>query len=253
MIQKCMNDTNTKAYKVSLANKCTLTLCIHEEQAADIPSIAQQCSDILQWLGTPQAFEVYLWYTDNPRWIEKTEWPTRGSVNGGWAIPGSNKVFVYRQEEWDRVLIHECIHALNWDWEMPTTPVPCWKFHSEDVLFPHLFEAWTELYAEWLWCGWHNQSWTKQRELQDTQAIQLYARRKTTKRWIEDTNLFSYYILKACLAPHIEFLWSYRNGTTEQERLQVLCGLVTPRLAYFQQQAKHVEPVALSMRMTVKN
>jgi hypothetical protein len=230
-----------------------LTLCIHEEKVADIPSIAQQCSDMLQWLGVPQGFEVYLWYIDNPRWIEKTEWPNRGSVNGGWAIPGSNKVFVYREEEWDRVLIHECIHAMNWDWEMPTTPFPCWKFQSEDVLFPHLFEAWTELYAEWLWCGWHNVPWTRQRELQDRQAIQLYARRKTTKQWVEDTNLFSYYILKACLAPHIEFLWSFRNGTTEEERLRVLCGLVTPRLEYFQQQAKQVTPVAMSMRMTVKN
>ena len=164
--------------------------------------------------------------------------------------PLNPNVYIYRVEEYDRVLIHETIHAMKWDWEMPETPLPCWGLAQDAVVAPALFEAWTELYAEWLWCGWHDVPWEDQRAHQDDQAIQLLARAPSI--WNEDTNLFAYYVLKAALAPHVAFLWVFGNGATPDERQRVLCGLVEPELRRLREVAAHTTPRALSMCMTVK-
>lgn len=241
-----MEDPKTESLAFELPNGRRLLLLTHTPEEA--PRIAEEVNALLEWLGVPTGFTVHLWWRDDPRRIEATEWPGKRTVNGGWAIPGQPNVYIYRSEEYDRVLLHETIHAMEWDWQMPETPLPCWGLGSEPTVQPALFEAWTELYAEWLWCGWHNQAWSRQREWQDYQAIQILAR--APPRWSENTNIFAYYILKAALAPHIAFLWVFGNGITEQERQRVLCDLVEPELLRLRTEAAVAEPEALSMRMT---
>lgn len=204
---------------------------------------------LFAWLGVPPGFTLILFWRDDPRNIAADEWPSRRSVNGGYTYPGSNNIIVYRQEEWDRVLIHETIHAMKWDWDVPAKPMPCWGLGSNAVLAPHLFEAWTELYAEWLWCGWHNKSWDVQYAWMCTQARQILAR-QGSRPWNENTNIFAYYILKAALAPHIGFLWALQNGMTPAERAHVLCDLVAAPLAALRSDAIHEAPTEISMRMT---
>ena len=250
-IQECMENPYTNAIHIEFDNDTHLKLCISNDELHKVNAIANECNAILQWLGVPKGFTTYLWWIDRPRFLEKDEWPSRKTVNGGWTVPGMNTIYVYRREEWQRVLIHETIHALQWDWPMPTKPLPCWGFDNEDTVYPHLFEAWTELYAEWLYCGWFNQSWVEQRKWQDMQALQILARETIQHNWSEDTNIFSYYVLKACLAPHIEFLWAFRNGQNDEERYRVLCGLVKPRLEELRKQSNYIKPREISMRMTV--
>ena len=216
-----------------------------------VERVAAEVDALLGWLGTPPGFTVHLWWRDDPRHIHATQWPTKREVNGGWAIPGIPKIYVYRTEEYDRVLLHETIHAMKWDWQMPERPLPCWGLTEDAVVMPALFEAWTELYAEWLWCGWHDVAWERQRAHQDDQATQLLARAPSP--WSEDTNLFAYYVLKAALAPHVAFLWVFGNGATNEERHRVLCGLVEPALRRLRDIASRTPPRALSMRMTVSS
>lgn len=216
-----------------------------------VAAVAQQTNALFSWLGTPPGFTLILFWRDDPRNIAATEWPSRRTVNGGYTTPGSNTIIVYRQEEWDRVLIHETIHAMRWDWEVPPTPLPCWGLGPQARLSPHLFEAWTELYAEWLWCGWHKKSWAAQLDWMRTQAIQILARAAQSKKpWEENTNIFAYYILKAALAPHIGFLWCLQNGMTAEIRAHVLCDLVGEPLAALRAEAEHTTPLSISMRMT---
>ena len=250
IVSQFLSNQEVDTVSIDLPHGRTLILSIEQDKQFRIPEIANECSNLLTWLGAPSDFTVYLWWIDAPRRIRADEWPSRRTVNGGWTTPGTNEIFIYREEEWDRVLLHETIHALQWDWPMPDTPLPCWEFSNTDTLHPHLFEAWTELYAEWLWCGWHNHSWVKQREWQLTQALQVLARASHT--WKEDTNIFAYYVLKACLAPHIEFLWSSRNGTTKAEFSYILCTLVTPTLNHLKDLAKSVVPIDIRMRMSQK-
>lgn len=213
-----------------------------------VQEVGNNIDGIFVWLGVPRDFTALLFWRDDPRILEADEWPSKTTVNGGWTIPGTNIIIAYRQEEYDRVIIHETIHALHWDWEMPSKPLPCWDLGSSAQTSPHLFEAWTELYAEWLWCGWHNKSWEDQRFHMDDQAIQILARAPT--HWKENTNVFAYYVLKAALAPHVAFLWAFRNGSTPEERAHVLCGLATPRLDELRVAAASIKPARISLRMT---
>jgi hypothetical protein len=249
-IKVFLNNPSTTQVAVDLPQSDGVLLCF-TQNSATTPEVAQTVDALFQWLGTPPKFTIALFLRDDPRRIAADEWPSRRTVNGGWTTPGDKMIFVYRSEEYERVLIHETIHALNWDWEMDTKPLECWGLGENARLAPHLMEAWTELYAEWLWCGWFNVPWSKQRAHMDAQARQVLARASAqTRAWEENTNVFAYYVLKAALAPHLPFLWTFRNGTTPQERLHVLCGLVGPRLESLRAAAAHTTPVAISMRMT---
>lgn len=213
--------------------------------------VAIECGKLWAWLGTPRPFTSVLWWRDDPRRIAADEWPSRKTVNGGWTTQDSSAIFVYRAEEWDRVFLHEMIHALGWDWEMPTKPLACWGLSTHSYTVPALFEAWTELYAEWLWCVWRNVPWAQQRAWQDAQAVQILARPQAQngRPWRENTSVFAYYVLKAALAPHIDELLLFGKGA---ERQSVLCRLAQPALAALRAQA-HVKPAAMSLCMTCQS
>ena len=249
VIHAFMTSPNTKEQAIDLAHGGKLIF--FTEDVSSAPTIANDVDALLHWLGVPKGFTVYLWWRDDPRHIKAHEWPSKTTVNGGWAVPGIPEVFIYRSEEYDRVLIHEVIHAMKWDWTMPSTPLPCWGLGPNAQVSPHLCEAWTELYAEWLWCGWHNVPWKTQRIWQDHQAVQILAR-QGTRSWSENTNVFAYYILKAALAPHMEFLWLFGNGMTHTERTNVLCKLTSPELARLRAKVQHTPAKAISMRMSVE-
>ncbi len=222
------------------------------QDTAQAREVVATCGKLWNWLGTPRPFTLILWWTDVPRHITATEWPSRKSVNGGWTTQNSSVIHVYRREEWDRVFIHEMIHALGWDWTMPTKPLRCWGLSEDSYTVPALFEAWTELYAEWLWCIWNANeymAWEQQRAWQDRQALQILAR-QGNRAWKENTSVFAYYVLKAALAPHIAQLLLFGNGATAEEREEVLCRLAAPALAALRRQATSVKPVALSLRMS---
>lgn len=213
-----------------------------------IPAVAQETNALFKWLGVPTGFTLLLFWRDDPRSILANEWPSRRTVNGGFAVPNSNLITVYRSEEWDRVLLHEAIHALGWDWDVPPKVLPCWGLDPRSNLAPHLFEAWTELYAEWLYCGWHNKSWARQCAWQRNQALQVLARAPPI--WNENTNIFAYYVLKTALAPHIAFLWSVSQRMSAEEREYIFCGLAGPALAELRATARTTRPKSISMRMS---
>jgi len=130
--------------------------------------------------------------------------PRKEHLNGGWAVPGVLEVHVYRREEAHKVLLHEMVHALNLDVK-PVLVEPV-RLQFEGLfgrrLWPHLGEAYTELFAEWLWCiarartlGEAAQLWSYQVECSTSQAAMVWARiRDATED--EDTNVFAYYVLK---------------------------------------------------------
>lgn len=243
---------NTDVCKVvfTLHNNHTLFLISHHSDEKNA-KVAQELNKLLCWLDPKRPFYIFLWLREDPRHISEQEWPSRRSINGGWTIPGSSSICVYREEEWDRVVLHEMIHALEWDWKMPETPDTCWSANPGSYT-PALFEAWTELLAEWFWCAWHSVSWSQQRKWQEFQALQILARHDLRKRpWDENTSIFAYYILKTALAPHMPFLWMHNNGDTSSERKEFLCRIVQPELKRLEALAEKTQPVSLSLRMTL--
>jgi hypothetical protein len=87
-----------------------------------------------------------------------------------------------------------------------------------------LFEAATELNAEWMWCVIHappsdnrGATWLKQRQWQSEQAHNILARSKTI--WSEDTSVFAYYVLKAVLALDMRaFLLDWLASTVDTNK-----------------------------------
>ncbi len=216
------------------------------------PNIAATCGKLWDWLGVIRPFTLVLWWRNDPRKIAADEWPSRLTVNGGWTMQNSSVIFVYRSEEWDRVFLHEMIHALGWDWEMPAKPFACWEFPTGSQLTPALFEAWTELYAEWLWCVWNFSdygAWKRQRAWQERQALEILARaQQRGGPWRENTSVWAYYVLKAALAPHISHFLLHGRGSDAD-----LCRLSVPALTELAKKALRVRPRAISLRMTIQS
>lgn len=217
------------------------------------------CFKILTFLGCKKGFTVTWWSINKPRIVEKGIFPTRAEVNGGWAYPGTDAVWIYREEEWDRVLIHECIHALLWDISPASGLKTCLESSlNNGKLTDALFEAATELNAEWLWTIIHSPSddlscktWAKQVQWQEKQALQILARTDPSVGWTEDTSVFAYYVLKAVLAKDIgEFVMDWLPGTATSSKW---CGKwESNKDLYYEKSLKYKNTVnsVISTRMT---
>ena len=227
-------------------------MLIITQSTEEIPRISQEVNALFTWLDAPRGFTLLLFWREDPRICRADEFPNRKNVNGGYTYIGSQNIIVYRKEEWDRVVLHEAIHALGWDLKiMPESPLRCWGLDSNARLMPTLFEAWTELYAEWLWCGWHNKSWATQIKWSTHQALQIYARYlRSKKSWNENTNVYAYYILKAALAPHIGFIWISHSNMSKDELNFIMCDLARPKLEEFRLKGETAKPIEFSLRMT---
>lgn len=177
--------------------------CVSDRAFEELTTDLRLGLRLLTWMS-PRAVTWYWWDHPWPRVLPADTEPGRDHLNGGWAVPGVPEVHVYRREEAHKVLIHESIHALGLD--VPPTLVEGPRAEFEAALgrslWPHLGEAFTELYAEWLWsiAGASSRSvarerWTEQLRCSEHQAATLWARiRGSTQN--EDTNVFAYYILK---------------------------------------------------------
>ena len=158
---------------------------------------------LMAWMSH-QPITWYWWDQPWPRILPADIEPRREHVNGGWAVPGIREVHVYRREEAHKVLLHETIHALNLDVPISAVVPIRAQFEREfgRHLWPHLGEAYTELFAEWLWTIAGARSlvdsrkrWAHQLKCSETQAVAIWARIHDSKE-DEDTNVFAYYVLK---------------------------------------------------------
>lgn len=254
--------TISSTYIYSNDTVCILTFDKSIKDSSKHKQIVQTVGNLLSFIQAPKGFQCYLFLIDEPKILEEDEWPQRKNVNSGFAIPDSNEIFVYRSEEYERVILHECIHALGLDWNLHTSDpivkplLNCWKLEEDSVLYPHLFEAWTELYAEWLYCIFYSKpsdtlgvEWDCQRAWQDHQAIQILCRLKKDESWAENTNVFAYYILKACLSPFIGLLFLTKIGKSHDETVKLLCHYVHLRLDELKRVASKTTPKTIALRM----
>lgn len=169
---------------------------------------------LLAWMRGPGAGGAPMtWYWWDQPWVRRLPAravPGRDHINGGWATPGVPEVHVYRREEAHKVLLHEAIHALELDIPAPVLVSVRAGFEARlggRRLWPHLGEAFTEFFAEWLWAIAGARSladarrrWAAQRTCSRRQAAIVWSRiRELGSHEAEDTNVFAYYVLKYVL------------------------------------------------------
>ena len=229
----------------------------HGESPDAIRKEVLWCFRVLRFLGAPVGVCVNWWRIPSDRNVAPNAFPTRAEVNGGWARRGLPEVFIFREEEWDRVLIHECVHALAWDVEIGDGVKSCLEQSlGNGNVMEALFEAATELNAEWMWCIIHSPeddysgaTWLKQLTWQQNQAYVILAR--SNKVWDEDTSVFAYYVLKAVLALEMtDFLVNWLTSSVDTNKW---CGLWNKYKPVFLQKAqmkKNTTGQTVSMRMT---
>ena len=213
-------DTECLVFK---SPKHTINLWGKQGAATDRLLDAQHCFRILEFMGAPEGFVVNWWPIPVKRVTKAGAFPTRAEVNGGWAFRGRPAIWVFREEEWDRVVIHEAIHALGWDVHPSSTVISCLEETLKGDITDALFEAATELNAEWLWAVIHSPpddtkgvTWERQHEWQMKQAAAILLRNEGG--WSEDTSVFAYYVLKAALAIEMErFMVDWLSDSVDTE------------------------------------
>jgi hypothetical protein len=165
---------------------------------------------LLNWLSS-RPITWYWWDQPWVRVLPANVDPGRDHVNGGWATPGVLEVHVYRREEAHKVMLHECIHALGLDVSHEATIPVRKQFEAAcgRTLWPHLGEAFTELFAEWLWSiasasslADATKKWRYQLACSERQAAQVWTRIRDSHE-NETTNVFAYYVLKWVLMQHL--------------------------------------------------
>ena len=85
LIEQFMDEKDTNAYSIQINNDRKVNIFTKDTHSQSINRTASEVDRILSWLGAPQKFTVNLWLIDKPRSIDAHEWPSRTSVNGGWA------------------------------------------------------------------------------------------------------------------------------------------------------------------------
>jgi hypothetical protein len=188
--------------------------CISDRESSELTADLIMGLRLLAWMRSTGAPVTWFWW-DQPwmRVLPAQTIPGRNHVNGGWAVPGIPEVHVYRREEAHKVLLHETIHALLLDVphaRMDTVRVAFEAQLGGRRLWPHLGEAYTELFAEWLWSIAGSQTgsltdvrrrWELQRQCARQQAAIVWSRIRGMST-AEDTNIFAYYVLKYVLMLH---------------------------------------------------
>lgn len=165
---------------------------------------------LMSWMS----MRPIVWYWWDQAWLRELPAdtvPTRAHINGGWATPGILEVHVYRREEAHKVLLHEMIHALDLDVSREAAAAVREQLNADvgRELWIHLGEAYTELFAEWLWAIAQSRSVREARTLWSAQVA--CATRQAAAVWVrvrdvrepEDTNVFAYYVLKWVLMQHL--------------------------------------------------
>jgi hypothetical protein len=188
--------------------------CVSDRTATELTDELYYGLRLIGWM-TQGAPVVWYWW-DQPwqRVVPGGVDPGRDHVNGGWAVPGVREVHVYRREEAHKVLLHECVHALELD--VPHSAVEHVRRQFEAalgrLLWPHFGEAYTELFAEWLWAIANSgtltaaqRMWDRQVACASRQAAEVWARVRDSRE-AEDTNVFAYYIMKWVLLRDPEHL-----------------------------------------------
>ena len=188
--------------------------CVSDRSGAALDRDLMVGLRLLAWMTRGAPVVWYWWDQSWPRSLPGGVDPGRDHVNGGWAVPGVREVHVYRREEAHKVLLHETVHALGLD--VPHAAVEPVRQRFEATLgrhlWPHFGEAYTELFAEWLWSiagarslSGARQRWAAQVACASRQAAAIWVRIRDSRE-DEDTNVFAYYVMKWVLLRNPEHL-----------------------------------------------
>lgn len=172
-------------------------------------------------------------------------------INGGFTYPELNTVYVFRNEEFPKVFVHETLHHTHIDmhshWDRSKTELQkLYAYFHLDTnacnsamqcyitdIRPN--EAWVEVWADIYHIAFlHHEYgipwsvlWSREREWACVQAKRVLAHqhKQADGQWRETTHSFSYMVLRAALlwsAPKLVSMMNPSSRTTEQITNQIV-------------------------------
>ena len=223
---------------------------------------------MLQFPNTLTSLQVDFAFTSVPKQLPKHGVIGPSTLNTGYTI--GNKIVVYREEEWLKVFIHECIHVFLYDLELRDKPKLLYSLFPIPV---HVNESYCELWARILNCCvisvMNNTSLEhlleKERKHSSEQLVKVLNYMKLTypqlmkhTNYKENTNAFAYLVIPAILIQHpYEFVsWCKKNNTY---RLPIQSASAYAQLIQHHYKSKeflstlHSTNSSLSTKMSINN
>jgi len=168
---------------------------------------------MFQFPNALNSLQVDFAFTSVPKQLPKHGLIGSSTLNTGYTI--GNKIVVYREEEWLKVFIHECMHVFMYDLELRDNPKLLYS------LFPipiHVNESYCEIWARILNCcviSVMNHTslehlLEKERKHSSEQLVKILNYMKLTysqlmdknTNYKEKTNAFAYLVIPAILIQH---------------------------------------------------
>ena len=184
-----------------------------------------------------QEITVYLYLTDQKKNLPKIDGEPISTIHANTAFTLAcsrepNNIYIYREEEWFKVFIHESFHALGLDFaKMPEDIANREIFKIFNIMCDlRFYETYTETWAEIihvLFICMENQNKIFESLLNDERMFSLFQKAKILNHqkmkykqfqlknnYKEETHVFSYHILKSIMMFfHDDFIrWTFQNN-----------------------------------------
>jgi hypothetical protein len=224
---------------------------------------------MLQFPNTLQSLQVDFAFTSIPKQL-----PTHGiigpsTLNTGYTI--GNKIVVYREEEWLKVFIHECMHVFLYDEELRNKPKLLYSMFPISV---HVNESYCEIWARILNCcviSVMNDTslehlLKKERKHSSEQLVKVLNYMKLTylqlmdenTHYKENTNAFAYLVIPAILIQHpYSFVTWCKKNNKDMLPIQTASAYVQLIQQHYKSQkflkTLHSTNSSLSTKMSINN
>ena len=261
-------------------------ICIHFgfENSKDTKNINKRMKLIVilflflqQYATIPHRLDIYIYLTSMKKQFPKTVNKILGwyEINTGLTYRHGNKIYIFRKEEWFKVLIHEAIHCIGIDFSGFDAKILKKYFHLNYNI--HVNEAYTEFWAEVINIvifASPNKNAIKELICYEIQFkfIQIqkilrymnmsyddFFKANTTNNFTEKSNVFAYYIITAIfMCQFEEFIsWCYlhndANNTLQSKNSKLYFDSLCRFIVNFSKSIKEVNPNHLfptTLRMT---
>jgi hypothetical protein len=168
---------------------------------------------MMQFPNTLDSLQVDFAFTSVPKQLPHHGVVGPSTLNTGYTI--GNTIVVYREEEWLKVFIHECMHVFLYDLELRDKPTLLYSLFPISI---HVNESYCELWARILNCcvisvmndASLEHLLEKERKHSSEQLVKVLNYMKLTYLQLmdkntdykENTNAFAYLVIPAILIQH---------------------------------------------------
>ena len=196
-----------------------------------------------------QNLNIYLYFTDLKKIIPQENDPideNNANTAFTFSCKYNNEIYIYRKEEWFKVLIHECFHSLHIDFssinchDVHAKLLKLFRVNADVSLYETYCEVWAELLNIMFICVWSRTNDDVEKMIKKTEKMVNYERMfsiyQSVKillsqglsyndlisdsgitrrmRYKEKTPVLSYYILKSIILYNInDFVeWCFENN-----------------------------------------